>query len=96
MRSSRIGTTGFLLLILLGFGLGMTTGCGSPCGNLWKKLERCAKTNADRRIYKSKDQQRAFLSRCKKADKSRIKSCIKLQDCDKLRRCAIRIRNKYK
>lgn len=72
------------------------SGCGTPCGNLWKKLDRCAQTDADRRVYKSKDMKRAFLARCKKSDKSRVKECIKLKDCDKLRRCATRIRKKYK
>jgi len=70
------------------------SGCGSPCGNLWHKLERCAKTDADRGIYQSKDMKRAFLARCKKSDKSRVKECIKLEDCNALRRCATRINNK--
>ena len=72
------------------------SGCGTPCGNLWKKLERCAKTDADRSTYKSKDMQRAFAARCKKSDKSRVKECIKIDDCSKLRRCATKIRKKYK
>ncbi len=78
---------------LLGLsGIGGLSGCGSPCGNLWKKLERCATSDSDRNVYKSKDMKRAFLARCKKSDKSRVKSCLKLDDCGKIRRCASRIR----
>ncbi len=95
MTTNRLGTW----LALVAFSvvcLPVGSGCGTPCGNLWQKLERCAKKDAHSGASHSKDKQRAFLANCKKSDKSRIKDCIKLQNCDKLRRCAAKIRNKYK
>jgi hypothetical protein len=88
MTMARLALVVLCILCLSG-----VAGCGTPCGNLWKKLERCAKTDADRKLYRSKDIKRAFLARCRKSDKSRIKECIKVRDCEKLRRCADRIRN---
>jgi len=86
--------TALVALCLLGTPL--VFGCGTPCGNLWKKLDRCATSDADRGLYKSKNMKRAFLARCRKSDKSRVKECIKLKDCKAINQCANRIRNKYK
>lgn len=86
-----------ITVIALGLvGLPVVSGCGSPCGNLWKKLEACAKADSEQGDYKSKAMRRAFLARCKKSDKSRIKQCIKLKDCSKVRKCTTRISKKYK
>jgi len=85
-----------LFIVLCLVGLPVLYGCGNPCGNLWKRLDRCAKSDADRKISRSKNIQKAFLARCKKSDKSRVKQCLKLKDCQKIRDCATRIRKKYK
>lgn len=86
-----------IALVALAFvSLPVGSGCGTPCGNLWQKLDRCAKTDAHRKETKSKDMKRAFMAHCKKADKSRIKECIKLKTCDKMRQCVSKLRNKYK
>lgn len=94
MKLVRFAIIGTIALGLAG--LPVASGCGSPCGNLWKKLEGCAKTDTERGDYKSKTKRKVFLAQCKKSDKSRIKQCIKLKDCSKLRPCATRIGKKYK
>lgn len=68
--------------------------CGNPCGNIWKKLDKCATTEADGKLYRSAESRKAFVSQCKKADKSHIKKCLILKDCDKIRLCASRIQKK--
>ena len=68
-------------------------GCGNPCGNIWKKLEKCAKAEG-RKHHRTAESRKEFFSMCKKADKSHVKKCIILKDCEKISRCAARIQKK--
>jgi hypothetical protein len=85
-----------VIVVVCFLGLAVGSGCGTPCGNLWQKLERCAKSDSSQNVNKSKDMRQAFRVHCKKSNKSRIKSCIKLKSCDAIRRCATKLQNKYK
>ena len=81
--------------LLLGATLGsFQLGCGNPCENMWKKLNNCAKNDTEKKFLQSAESKQSFIAACKKSDKSLIKSCLKLKDCDALRRCASKSRGK--
>ncbi len=94
-RANHLPCLALALLLLL---LGALGACGTPCGNLWKRVERCGRSEqpepgspSPRNADVSAEAHSAFATICRKADKSRVKSCLKLRDCKKLLRCAGRI-----
>ena len=74
-------------LFVFAFGATMLTACGSPCDRTWDKMKKCAKGDIEKKLYDSKEMKKLFVESCKKADKGKIKKCLKHGDCKKFQKC---------